>query len=233
MITLRPAAARGASRTRWLDSRHTFSFAEYHDPAQMGFRALRVINDDRVAAGAGFPTHGHADMEILTYVLEGALEHRDSLGTGSVIRPGDVQRMSAGTGVRHSEMNASREEPVHFLQIWLLPERRGLAPGYEQKQLPAAAERGRLRLAASRDGRDGSVTIHQDVNLYAGRLEPGESATLALAPGRHAWVQVARGGVSLNGQRLAEGDGAAVTDERTLSLVGDGPAAEVLVFDLQ
>jgi redox-sensitive bicupin YhaK (pirin superfamily) len=232
MITLRPAAQRGTTRTRWLDSRHTFSFAEYYDPAQMGFRALRVINDDRVAPAAGFPTHGHADMEIVTYVLEGALEHRDSLGTGSVIRPGDVQRMSAGTGVRHSEINASRDEPVHFLQMWLLPERRGLAPGYEQKQLPAAEKRGRLRLAASGDGRDGSVTLHQDVSLFAGLFEPGESATLALAPGRAAWVQVARGAVLLNGQRLAEGDGAAVVDEPALSIAGADTSAEVLVFDL-
>jgi redox-sensitive bicupin YhaK (pirin superfamily) len=171
-------------------------------------------------------------MEIVTYVLAGALEHRDSLGTGSVIRPGDVQRMSAGTGVRHSEINASREEPVHFLQIWLLPERRGLAPGYEQKQLAAAEKRGHLRLAASRDGRDGSVTIHQDVNLYAGLFDAGESATLALAPGRGAWVQVARGAVTLNGKRLDEGDGASAVDEPSLSLAGTDTAAEVLVFDL-
>jgi hypothetical protein len=233
MVTLRPAAARGASRTRWLDSRHTFSFADYHDPGQMGFRALRVINDDRVAAAAGFPPHGHADMEIVTYVLEGALEHRDSLGTGSIIRPGDVQRMSAGTGVRHSEMNASADEPVHFLQIWLLPERRGLAPGYEQKQFPAADKRGRLRLCASRDGRDGSITIHQGVSLYAGLLAAGETATVALAPGRSAWVQVARGAVALAGHHLREGDGAAVTGERTLALAGEGAhPGEVLVFDL-
>ena len=239
MLTLRPAADRGATRTRWLDSRHTFSFAEYNDPAQMGFRALRVINDDRVAPAAGFPPHGHADMEIVTYVLDGALEHRDSLGTGSVIRPGDVQRMSAGTGVRHSEMNASPVDPVHFLQIWLYPERRGRAPGYEQKQFPAAEKRGRLRLCASRDGRDGSITIHQDVSLYAGLLGPGESATVTLAPGRSAWVQVAHGAVTLDGRRLGEGDGAAVTDERTLTLAGTGPSegpdqmmSEVLVFDL-
>ena len=232
MITLRPAAQRGATRTKWLDSRHTFSFAEYYDSGHMGFRALRVINDDRVAPAAGFPTHGHADMEIVTYVLDGALEHRDSLGTGSVIRPGDVQRMSAGTGVRHSEINASREEAVHFLQIWLLPERRGLAPGYEQKQLGATQKRGRLQLAASRDGRAGSVTIHQDVNLYAGLFEAGESATLALAPGRGAWVQVARGAITLNGKRLGEGDGASAVEEPSLSLAGTDTAAEVLVFDL-
>jgi redox-sensitive bicupin YhaK (pirin superfamily) len=237
MITSRPAAERGTTRTRWLDSRHTFSFAEYYDTAHMGFRALRVINDDRVAAGAGFPTHGHADMEIVTYVLEGALEHRDSLGTGSVIRPGDVQRMSAGTGVRHSEMNASQTEPVHFLQIWLLPARRGLAPSYEQKPFTAADKRGRLRLVASNDGRDGSVTVHQDVNLHAGVFGAGESASFTLGAGRFAWVQVARGALTLNGQRLGPGDGVAVRDEQSLTLAGapvngGDREAEVLVFDL-
>jgi quercetin 2,3-dioxygenase len=237
MITVRPAAERGSSRIDWLDSRHTFSFAEYHDPAHMGFRALRVINDDRVAPGAGFPTHGHADMEILSYVLSGALEHKDSLGTGSVIRPGDVQRMSAGTGVRHSEWNASSSEPVRFLQIWLIPERRGLPAGYEQKTFGEADRRGRLRLVGSRDGADGSVTIHQDVRLYAGLLAAGEKAALELQPGRHAWVQVARGAVTLDGRALAEGDGAAVTGQQALALVGAGAAdagdsSEVLVFDL-
>jgi redox-sensitive bicupin YhaK (pirin superfamily) len=232
MITLRPAAARGGTRIGWLDSRHTFSFGEYHDPANMGFRTLRVINDDRVAPAAGFPTHAHADMEIVSYVLEGALEHRDSLGTGSVIRPGDVQRMSAGTGVRHSEFNASPTEPVHFLQIWLLPERRGLPAGYEQKTFAEDQRRGRLCLVGSRDGRDGSVTIHQDVNLYAGTLGEGQTASLALAPGRHAWVHVARGTVALGAQSMAEGDGAAVTGQQTLALSGRGAGGEVLVFDL-
>jgi redox-sensitive bicupin YhaK (pirin superfamily) len=230
MMTLHPAAARGNTRIDWLNSQHTFSFGEYYDPARMGFRTLRVINDDRVAPGGGFPTHGHSDMEILSYVLEGALEHRDSIGTGSVIRPGDVQRMTAGTGVRHSEFNASRTEPVHFLQIWLLPERRGLPPGYEQKAFPDAERSDRLRLVGSRDGREGSVTIHQDVDLYAAVLAEGQTATLALRPGRHAWVHVARGAATVNGKRLLEGDGAALSDERALSLVGHG--GEVLVFDL-
>src|SRR5438067_2753920 len=177
MITLRPAEARGRTALDWLDSRHTFSFSDYYDPEQMGFRSLRVINDDRVAPGGGFGTHGHRDMEILTYVLEGALEHRDSLGTGSVIRRGDLQRMSAGTGIRHSEFNPSPSEPVHFLQIWLLPERSGLRPGYEQKTFPDAEKRGRLRLVAARDGREGAVTIHQDVDLYAALLASGERVT--------------------------------------------------------
>jgi redox-sensitive bicupin YhaK (pirin superfamily) len=230
MLTLSPAAQRGHTDIGWLDSRHTFSFGEWYDPAHMGFRALRVINDDRVAPAGGFPTHGHADMEILSYVLEGALAHKDSIGTGSVIRPGDVQRMSAGTGVRHSEFNESRTEAVHFLQIWIVPDRRGHAPGYEQKTFPEAERHGRLRLVASRDGRDGSVTLHQDVALYAGVLDEGQRAELALAPGRHSWVHVARGAVTVNGQRLGEGDGAAVSDERTLAVEGHG--GEVLVFDL-
>ncbi len=230
MLTLSPAAERGHTDIGWLDSRHTFSFGEWHDPAHMGFRALRVINDDRVAAGGGFPTHGHADMEIVSYVLEGALAHKDSIGTGSVIRPGDVQRMSAGTGVRHSEFNESRTEPVHFLQIWIIPDRRGHAPGYEQKTFPEAERRGRLRLVASRDGREGSVSLHQDVALWVGVLGDGQKAELPLAAGRHAWVHVARGAASVNGQRLGEGDGAALTDERALALTGHG--GEVLVFDL-
>ncbi len=230
MLTLSPAAKRGHTDIGWLDSHHTFSFGEWYDPAHMGFRTLRVINDDRVAAGGGFPTHGHADMEILSYVLEGALAHKDSIGTGSVIRPGDVQRMSAGTGVRHSEFNESRTEAVHFLQIWIVPDRRGHAPGYEQKTFPEAERHGRLRLVASRDGRDGSLTLHQDVALYAGVLDEGQKAEVALAPGRHAWVHVARGAVTVNGQRLGVGDGAAVSDERTLAVEGHG--GEVLVFDL-
>jgi redox-sensitive bicupin YhaK (pirin superfamily) len=230
MLTLSPAQDRGRTNIGWLDSRHTFSFGEWYDPAHMGFRSLRVINDDRVAPGGGFPTHGHADMEIVSYVLEGALAHKDSIGTGSVIRPGDVQRMSAGTGVRHSEFNDSKSEPVHFLQIWIIPDRGGHAPGYEQKAFPEAERRGRLRLVASRDGRDGSVTLHQDVALWAGVLDDGQKAELALAPGRHAWVHVARGAVTVNGQRLGEGDGAALSDERAVALEGHG--GEVLVFDL-
>jgi redox-sensitive bicupin YhaK (pirin superfamily) len=230
MLTLSPAAARGRTHIDWLDSRHTFSFGEWYDPAHMGFRALRVINDDRVAPGGGFPTHGHADMEIVSYVLEGGLAHKDSLGTGSVIRPGDVQRMSAGTGVRHSEFNESRSEPVHFLQIWILPDRRGHAPGYEQKTFPEAERHGRVRLVASKDGREGSVSLHQDVALWAGVLDEGQKAEVPLAAGRHAWVQVARGAVSVNGKRLGEGDGAALSDERAVALEGHG--GEVLVFDL-
>jgi len=236
MITLRPAEERGHAQHGWLDSWHTFSFADYHDHAHMGFRQLRVINEDRVQPGAGFPTHPHADMEIVTYVLAGALEHKDSMGTGSVIRPGEVQRMSAGTGVTHSEFNASRTELVHLLQIWILPERRGLRPEYEQKEFPERERRGRLRLIAARDGADGAVTIHQDVRLYATLLAPDERVTHTFAPGRHAWVQVARGDVRLNGTPLTAGDGAAVSDERALDLVGEpapaGGAGEVLLFDL-
>jgi redox-sensitive bicupin YhaK (pirin superfamily) len=231
MMTVRSASARGHANHGWLDSHHTFSFADYHDPRHMGFRSLRVINDDRVAPGGGFPTHGHRDMEIISYVLDGALEHKDSMGTGSVIRPGDVQRMSAGTGVMHSEYNASKEEPVHFLQIWILPERRGAQPGYEQKRFTDGEKQGRLRLVASPDGADGSVTVRQDMRLYAARLTAGQSATHEIAPGRHAWVQVARGEVRLGDTVLKAGDGAALTDEPRLTLTGttDG---EVLLFDL-
>lgn len=230
-ITLRPAGERGRADLGWLDSRHTFSFAHYHDPAHMGFGPLRVINEDRVRPGGGFAPHSHSDMEIVSYVLEGSLEHKDSLGTGSVIRPGEVQRMSAGTGIQHSEYNASAELPVHFLQIWILPERKGLAPGYEQRSFPAEELRGRLRLLGSRDGRDGAVTIHQDVAMYGARLDRGEGAQLPLAAGRIAWVQVARGSVTVNGKRLAAGDGAAIEQERAVSL-GDAEDAEVLVFDM-
>jgi hypothetical protein len=231
MITIRPAEERGRADFGWLDSRHTFSFGDYRDPSHMGFRALRVINEDRVKPAQGFGTHSHRDMEILSYVLEGELAHADSMGTGSVIRPGDVQRMSAGTGVLHSEKNPSPTEPVHFLQIWLLPERRGLEPGYEQKRFEPAEKSGRLRLVASRDGRDGAITVHQDVDLYAGLLGPGEEARLVLRPGRHAWVQVARGEITANGQRLRAGDGAAVSDEPALDLAASTDS-EVLVFDL-
>jgi len=231
MITIRHAKDRGHADHGWLDSHHTFSFAEYYDPQHMGFSTLRVINEDRVAGGEGFPTHGHRDMEIISYVLEGGIAHRDSMGTGSVLRPGEVQVMSAGTGVSHSEFNASKQEPVHFLQIWVLPAKNGLKPSYQQKNFPAADKRGRLRLVASADGRDGSVIIHQDAALYAGLFTAGEDASYPLAPGRKAWVQVARGKVRLNGQQLQAGDGAAVTQEAALTIEGisDG---EVLVFDL-
>ena len=205
MITIRKSADRGHTKIDWLDSRHTFSFGDYHDPKQMGFRALRVINEDRVHPGRGFATHGHQDMEIITYVLEGALEHKDSMGNGSIIRPGDVQRMTAGTGVTHSEYNHSRDQAVHLLQIWILPAERGLTPGYEQRAFADAAKRDRLALIASRDGRDGSVTVHQDVDLYAAALDAGREVVCELRPGRHAWVQVARGTARLNG-RLLEGD---------------------------
>jgi hypothetical protein len=231
MLTLRRADDRGHADHGWLDSHHSFSFADYYDPAHMGFRALRVINEDQVAPGGGFGTHPHRDMEILSYVLDGELGHKDSMGNGSVIVPGDVQRMTAGTGVMHSERNAGKGKKVHFLQIWILPEKRGLAPGYEQKHFAPDARRGVLRLVASRDGRDGSITIHQDVALHAGLFDGDERATLPLAPGRHAWVQVARGSIEVNGQRLAQGDGAAISDEAALELRG-GQGAEVLVFDL-
>jgi len=231
MIQLRPGSERGHARHGWLDSRHTFSFAEYHDPRYMGFRSLRVINEDRVQPAQGFGTHGHRDMEIVTYVLEGALEHRDSLGTGSVIRPGDVQRMSAGTGIQHSEFNASRDELVHFLQIWILPDTVALEPSYEQKHFAADAARNRLQLVGSHDGREDSVAIHQDVSLYVARLDAGAKLRHAIAPGRHAWVQVARGSVRLGDAALRAGDGAALSGEPALELGADAPA-EVLVFDL-
>lgn len=231
MIVKRPAAERGHFDHGWLDTSHTFSFADYHDPTHMGFRSLRVLNEDRVAPGKGFGTHSHRDMEIITYVLEGALAHADSMGNRSTIVPGDVQRMSAGTGVTHSEFNGQRDRPVHFLQIWLVPDRRGLTPGYEQKAIPEAEERGVLRLVASRDGREGSVTIHQDADLYASRLLPGERVKHALAEGRHAWLQVVSGRVELNGTALGAGDGAAVSQESGLEVVALEPA-HFLLFDL-
>lgn len=231
MLTVRRASERGHANHGWLDSHHTFSFGDYHDPRHMGFRTLRVINDDRVAPGAGFPKHPHRDMEIISYVLEGALEHEDSLGTGSVIRPGEVQRMSAGTGIVHSEYNHSRSEPVHFLQIWIVPERRGIEPGYEQKQFPAAERQGRLRLVASPGARDGSVRIHQDAEIYAALLDAGARVEHALAPGRHAWVHVARGSVRVGDHDLSEGDGVAVSDETAVHIEGTGNA-EILLFDL-
>jgi quercetin 2,3-dioxygenase len=233
MITVRKADERGHFDHRWLDTRHTFSFADYHDDEQMGFRALRVINEDRVVPGEGFGKHGHRDMEILSYVLSGALAHRDSTGGGGVLRPGEVQRMTAGTGVTHSEFNGSDREPVHFLQIWLLPDRSGHRPSYEQRSFPEAERRGKLRLVASPDGADGSTTIHQDARVFATLLGAGEAAALPLALGRHAWVQVARGELEVNGVRLGAGDGAALSGEANVSLTGAGDGlAEALVFDL-
>ena len=231
MITVRRAAERGQEDYGWLDTRHTFSFGEYHDARHMGFRTLRVINEDRVRPERGFGKHAHRDMEIVSYVLEGALAHEDSMGTGSVIQPGDVQRMTAGTGVTHSEWNHSKTESVHFLQIWILPERRGLQPSYEQKTLSPAELQDRLRLVASRDGRDGSLTIHQDAAIYAGRLGAGHEVEHLLGAHRHAWVQVARGAIDLNGTALATGDGAGVSDEARLALRAREDA-EILVFDL-
>ena len=234
MLDIRRANERGLADHGWLNSRHTFSFADYYDPAHMGFRALRVINEDRVAGGQGFPRHPHRDMEIVSYVLDGALAHRDSMGTGSTIRPGDVQRMSAGTGIAHSEYNASKSDPVHFLQIWLLPNQRGIAPSYEQKTFTPEEKAGQLRVVASPDGRDGSVTLHADATLYAGLFATGQSARLELTPGRHAWVHVARGRVLVNGQELAAGDAVALSNEAAVTVEGrpGSDAGEVLVFDL-
>ena len=228
MIQIRKGKDRGHFDHGWLDTYHTFSFADYYDPEYMGFRALRVINEDRVHPGRGFGTHSHRDMEIVTYVLEGELQHRDNMGTGSIIRPGEVQRMSAGTGVLHSEVNPSRDQSVHLLQIWLLPDRRGLKPEYEQKAFPAEERAGRLRLVASPDGSDGSLTIHQDAKILAGTIR--DSVQYDLQPGRYAWLQVARGSLDLNGQTLNAGDGAAIENEPALTLRGKD--AEVLLFDL-
>ncbi|HUL07634.1 MAG TPA: pirin family protein [Candidatus Acidoferrum sp.] len=232
MITVRPAEQRGIANFGWLDSRHSFSFGHYYDPKHMGFGPLRVINEDRVRPGAGFDTHGHRDMEIISYVLEGALEHKDSIGTGSVIRPGDVQRMSAGSGIRHSEYNPSESEPVHFLQIWLLPDEEGLTPSYEQKTFADGEKRGRLRLVASRDGRDGSVRIHQDADLYASLLDKDGAVTHRLAAGRCGWIQVVRGAVEVNGKSLRAGDGAAASDLPTLEVKATADGSEFLLFDL-
>ena len=232
MINIRPANERGRADFGWLDSRHTFSFGDYHDPAHMGFGPLRVINEDRVQPGQGFGTHGHRDMEILSYVLEGALEHKDSIGTGSVIRPGDVQIMSAGTGIRHSEFNPSSTEPVHFLQIWVIPDREGMAPRYAQKTFPDAQKRGRLLLVASKDGREGSVVIQQDVEIFASVLTAGERVDHQLRPGRRAWLQVARGTVILNGRELRVGEGAAIEKEPALVITGKADHSELLLFDL-
>lgn len=231
MITIRKANERGHGQHGWLDTRHTFSFADYYDPDHMGFGPLRVINEDRVAPGRGFGTHSHRDMEIITYVLEGALEHRDSLGTGSVIRPGDVQRMSAGTGIQHSEFNASDSEAVHFLQIWILPEHLGRKPSYEQKTFPLEETRDRLRLIASRDGRQGSVTVDRDVDLYAATLSKDRSIEHPLAEGRQVWLQIARGAVRLDGESLEAGDGVALTESSSIALRALEDC-ELLLFDM-
>ncbi len=231
-LALRKSEERGKANFGWLDSKHSFSFGHYYDPAHMGFGPLRVINEDRVAPGGGFPTHPHSNMEIISYVLEGALEHRDSIGTGSVIRPGDLQRMTAGSGVRHSEFNASKTEPVHFLQIWVIPEKEGLKPSYEQKSFSTEEKRGRLRLIGSREGREGSVTIHQDVDLYATVLKAGDSVSHTISEGRGAWVQVARGTAKLNGTELKAGDGVAIRQGGALTLEGTADG-EVLLFDMR
>jgi quercetin 2,3-dioxygenase len=231
MITIRTANERGGANHGWLDTRHTFSFSDYYDPRHMGFRSLRVINEDRVAPGAGFGTHGHRDMEILSYVVSGGLGHRDSMGNGEVIRPHEWQRMSAGTGVRHSEMNASKTEPVHFLQIWLIPEAEGIRPGYEQKLFAPEEKSGRLRLVASRDGREGSLKIHQDVSVYNALLKGGEAVEHRLEAGRHAWLQVVKGTVELNGNKLGGGDGASVSEESKLTIRASDDS-EVILFDL-
>ena len=231
MITLRRGADRGFADHGWLKSLHTFSFADYHDPAQMGFGNLRVINEDRIAAGTGFGTHGHRDMEIISYVLEGALAHQDSLGTAQAILPGEVQRMTAGTGVRHSEFNHAKDASTHFLQIWILPSQANLAPGYEQKAFSEADKRGRLRLVAAPDGHGGAVTLHADARIHAGLFDGSESAVLALNPARRTWVQLARGSLRVNGQLLQAGDAMGLVGEALLLLDG-GVGAEVLVFDL-
>lgn len=231
MMTLRRAADRGVADFGWLDSRHSFSFGQYHDPRHAGFGPLLVINEDRVAPGAGFDTHGHRDMEIVSYVLSGALEHKDSIGTGSVIRPGEVQRMSAGTGIRHSEFNHSSDQPVHFLQIWIAPERQGLTPGYEQLGFEADEKRGVLRLIGSRDGRDGSLTIHQDITLYDTLVEEGRAVSHTLAPRRRAWIQVTRGALAVNGVALGAGDGLAIAEETGVEIEAN-TEAEALLFDM-
>jgi hypothetical protein len=231
MITFRDRNTRGQTHTGWLDSKHSFSFGDYRDPAQMGFRSLRVINEDRIVPGAGFPRHGHRDMDILSYILDGALEHKDDIGTGAVIRPGEIQRMSAGTGVEHSEFNASQTEPAHFLQIWLIPEKRGIAPSYEQKPVPLEERRGKLRLVAAPNAPDGAVTLHEDARLYVANLAAGESVSHDIAPGRGVWIQVARGIIGLNGTEMREGDGAAMEDEKAATIEAETDA-EILLFDL-
>ncbi len=233
MITVRPSEQRGHANYGWLDTHYTFSFSEYYDPRHMGFRDLRVINEDRVDPGQGFGMHGHRDMEIITYVLSGALEHRDSIGNGSVIRPGDVQFMSAGTGVRHSEFNPSANEPVHLLQIWILPERERLTPGYDQRNFAVEGKRNRLQLMVSPDGADGSLKIHQDARIYASVLERERSVEHALAPGRHAWIQLSSGSLDVNGTKLSAGDGAAISNESAVKITSESAGeSEFLLFDL-
>ena len=229
--TIHDRNLRGQTKIDWLDSRHTFSFGNFRDPNRMGFRSLRVINDDRIAPGGGFGTHGHQDMEILTYVLAGELAHKDSLGTGSVIRPGDVQIMSAGTGIRHSEFNHSDTEPIHLLQIWMLPNRQNITPRYDQRNFPLAEKQGKLRLVASKDGRSGSVVIHQDIDLYVSVLSSGDRITFEMGSDRFAWIQVARGIVTLNGESMREGDGVQINSPELLELTTDA-SAEILLFDL-
>ena len=232
MITIRPADKRGNANFGWLDSKHTFSFGSYYDPNHMGFSNLRVINEDKVRPSQGFATHSHKDMEIISYVLEGELEHKDSIGNGSVIRPGDVQRMSAGTGIAHSEFNGSNSDLVHFLQIWIIPDQTGIQPSYEQKNFPVADRQGKLKLVASADGRDGSVTIHQDASLYVALLNQGDRVTYNSNPTRSIWIQVARGAVEVNGQTVNTGDGAAITEESELELIANTDNTEILLFDL-
>jgi quercetin 2,3-dioxygenase len=231
MHTIRRAADRGHANHGWLDSYHSFSFADYYDPDHMGFASLRVINDDTVAPAQGFGTHGHRDMEVITYILDGALEHKDSMGNGSVIRPGDVQRMSAGTGVQHSEFNPSKSEPVHFLQIWIQPDKQGAKPGYEEKHFDADSRRGNLRLLASKDGRQGSVSLNQDANLYAALLDGPQRLEHTLAKGRQAYVHLARGSATVNGEKLHGGDAMKLSGEAKVTLA-DATKAEVLLFDL-
>ena len=232
MITIRPQDQRGVANFGWLDSRHSFSFGHYYDPKHMGFASLRVINEDKVIPAKGFGTHGHQDMEIISYVLGGELEHRDSMGNGSIIRPGDVQRMSAGTGVRHSEFNASNANPVHFLQIWIMPDTQGLEPSYEEKHFSPEGRKGKLALVGSPDGRNNSITIHQDVNLYLGSFDEGDRLTYKIDDSRAVWLQVARGEVKLNEQLLQAGDGAAISDEAKIAIAGNSSNSEILLFDM-
>lgn len=231
MIQIRPGIDRGQTKIGWLDARHTFSFGHYYDEDHMGFRTLRVINQDRISGGGGFPMHGHSDMEIITYVLEGAVRHTDSTGNETIIVPGEAQRMSAGTGISHSEYNPSKTEPVHFLQIWILPQQQNLPPSYEQRSFDLEKNRGRWLLVAARDGRDNAVTVHQDVALSVALLLAGQQATYRLKPGRHAWLQAARGSVTLNGAALNAGDGAAASEEEILEIRALDEA-EILLFDL-
>ncbi|EAZ89829.1 pirin family protein [Crocosphaera chwakensis] len=232
MITIRQSQARGNANFGWLDSKHTFSFGSYYDPKHMGFRHLRVINEDKIEPSGGFPTHGHRDMEIITYVLDGALEHKDSMGNGSIIRPGDVQRMSAGTGVTHSEFNASNTDSVHLLQIWILPDKKGIEPSYEEKHFPLSEKQGKLKLIASGDGKDNSLQIHQDVDLYGAVLKEGDSLIHSTNNNRSLWLQIAKGSVQINGQHFNNGDGAAITKESLIEITATNNQTEILLFDL-